>query len=114
MKRKKVFPLLVGIFLIYLLCRFTYLGVNQEGFLEGQTNSCSETGKKAYKDWKKCYDAYSSVCSKGEAYKKYYFCKKKVPCAELRRQFNVHKKLCGELNNKKLKAIQKFKDIISK
>ena len=35
MKRKNIFPLLAGIFLIYLLCRFTYQGGNQEGFIEG-------------------------------------------------------------------------------
>ena len=117
MKRKNIFPLLAGIFLIYLLCRFTYHGVNQEGFLEGQTNSCSEAGQKAYKAWKECYDAYSDVCSKGEAYKKYGFCKVKdnIPCGELNRQFTFnHENLCSKLAENKLKTIKKFKDIISK
>ena len=55
MKRKNIFPLLAGIFLIYLLCRFTYQGGNQEGFIEGflqgaqaadpsvPNNKCTET-----------------------------------------------------------------------
>ena len=102
MKRNDLFPLLIIICLISL----TYKR------FEGFSTPCPETGKKAYKAWKECYDAYSNVCSKGEAYKKYFFCKKKVPCAELRRQFNVHKKLCPQLNIKKQEIIQKFKSAL--
>ena len=121
MKRGNLFPLLAGIFLIYLLCSLTYKGGNQEGFIEGflegqaaadpsaPATKCTETGTKAYQAWKKCYDAYANVCSKEEAYKKYGFCKKKIPCAELRRQFNVHKNLCQKLEEKKQEAIEKFR-----
>ena len=75
MKRGNLFPLLAGIFLIYLLCRLTYQGGNQEGFIEGflegqaaadpsaPTTKCTETGTKAYQAWKKCYDAYTNVCN---------------------------------------------------
>ena len=34
-KKKNFFPILAGIFLIYLLCNLTYNGGNQEGFIEG-------------------------------------------------------------------------------
>ena len=127
MKRKNIFPLLAGIFLIYLLCRFTYQGGNQEGFIEGfleganaaengANNRCSETGIKAYKAWRKCYDAYSNACSEEEAYKKYGFCKVKdnIPCGELNRQFTFnHANLCDELDKKKQKAIEEFRKKIS-
>ena len=125
MKRKNLFPLLAGIFLIYLLCSLTYKGGNQEGFIEGflegqaaadpsaPTTKCTETGTKAYQAWKECYDAYANICSKKEAYKKYGFCKKKIPCAELRRQFNVHKNLCSHLEKKKQEAIGEFRKKIS-
>ena len=125
MKRKNIFPLIAGIFLIYLLCSLTYKGGNQEGFIEGflegqaaadpsaPITKCTATGKKAYQAWKECYDAYSNVCSKENAYKKYGFCKSKIPCAELRRQFNVHKKLCEKLQKKKQEAIEKFRKKVS-
>jgi len=129
MKRKNIFPLLAGIFLIYLLCRLTYNGGNQEGFIEGfleganaaengPDNKCTEAGIKAYKAWKKCYDAYSNACSEEEAYKKYGFCKPKphpeLPCAELNRQFTFnHANLCSELDKKKQKAVGEFREKIS-
>jgi len=127
MKRKNIFPLLAGIFLIYLLCRFTYQGGNQEGFIEGflqgaqaadpsvPNNKCTETGKKAYQAWKKCYDAYTNICSKGDAYKKYGFCKVEdnIACPELRRQLIPHEKLCKKLEEEKQKAIEKFRKEIS-
>ena len=128
MKRGNLFPLLAGIFLIYLLCRLTYQGGNQEGFIEGflegvqaadpsvPNNKCSETGIKAYKAWKKCYDAYLNACSEEEAYKKYGFCKVKdnIPCGELNRQFTFnHANLCSELDKKKQKAIEEFRKKIS-
>ena len=125
MKRGNLFPLLAGIFLIYLLCSLTYKGGNQEGFIEGflqgqaaadpsaPTTKCTETGTKAYQAWKKCYDAYANVCSKEEAYKKYGFCKTEIPCAELRRQFTPHEKLCQKLEEKKRKAIEDFRKKIS-
>ena len=121
MKRKKIFPILAGIFLIYLLCNLIYKGGNQEGFIEGfiegqaaadpsvPTTKCTATGTKAYEAWKKCYNAYTDICTKEDAYKKFAFCKNKIPCAELRRQFNVHKNLCSHLEKKKQEAIEKFR-----
>ena len=43
-KKKNFFPILAGIFLIYLLCNLTYNGGNQEGFIEGFSQTKNDSG----------------------------------------------------------------------
>ena len=105
MKKKKIFPILAGILLIYLLCNLTYNEGNREGFIEGflegqdspqklEKNEikCSEAGKAAYKAWKQCYEMYKRGCVNNNA----EFCKIKWPCASHKKKFNNYKSECVE------------------